>query len=299
MALVGSDCGLVVLQLLARHSRARRRQTRLVALVGRDGVVVELDHDVDRRVVGAPEQARVALREAGRLLPLRALDRRAVWLNRHRSEPIAGRRGLTLRPPLRPPRRASADVTRTAPAIPNQVDGWHDEQLSDCPCMCSSYRCTPASLPSDGAEHPRASACVSSSAPVPLRAAYLFCGDARAPRRRRRARPPRRGLAPGGAAGRVGGRRQAGPAHRRPGSARDRRPAFPGGRACPAGGRLRGSEARREDTGEGRRDLVVRFVGVRLDRCSGALAATAVGSAGSRASFRLERLHCADAAGLP
>ncbi len=45
--------------------------------------------------------------------------------------------------------------------------------------------------------------------------------------------------------------------------------------------------------------FVVRIVGVRLDRCSGALAASAVGAAGSRASFRLERLHCADAAGLP
>jgi hypothetical protein len=44
--------------------------------------------------------------------------------------------------------------------------------------------------------------------------------------------------------------------------------------------------------------FVVRVAGVRLDRCSGALAVSAVGAAGSRASFKLERLHCADAAGL-
>ena len=45
--------------------------------------------------------------------------------------------------------------------------------------------------------------------------------------------------------------------------------------------------------------FVVRVAGVRLDRCSGALAVSAVGAAGSRASFTLERLHCADGAGLP
>ena len=45
--------------------------------------------------------------------------------------------------------------------------------------------------------------------------------------------------------------------------------------------------------------FVVRIAGVRLDRCSGALAASAVGAAGSRASFKLERLHCADSARLP
>jgi hypothetical protein len=36
--------------------------------------------------------------------------------------------------------------------------------------------------------------------------------------------------------------------------------------------------------------------GVVLDRCSGPLSARAIGSAGSRASFSLERLHCSDAA---
>jgi hypothetical protein len=42
--------------------------------------------------------------------------------------------------------------------------------------------------------------------------------------------------------------------------------------------------------------FVARFAAVRLDRCSGSLAVSAVGSAGSRAGFRLERLHCAGAA---
>jgi hypothetical protein len=43
--------------------------------------------------------------------------------------------------------------------------------------------------------------------------------------------------------------------------------------------------------------FVVRLAGVRLDRCSGRLVVRAVGAAGSRASFTLERLHCTDASG--
>ena len=60
---VGLHRSLVVLERLARDRRARRREARDAAGVGRGRVEVVLDHDVDRVRARAPEQRRIGLGE--------------------------------------------------------------------------------------------------------------------------------------------------------------------------------------------------------------------------------------------